>query len=129
MLAALLRPAAQPFRRRTFEEAATPRIPQRAMTRFWKPSGDSPSRTASNRQPFSNSWPRFQDIHVCDGGTLLECTNPRNKRFQFCCAEAVEDESSLWKEKEKQEKSSWGEVNFRSQNAEVRRISVLRSDN
>jgi len=75
------------------------------MTRFWKPSGDSPSRTAGNRQPFSNSWQRFQDIHVCDGGTLLERANRRKKRFQFNCAEAVEDEISLWKEKEKQEKT------------------------
>jgi len=75
------------------------------MTRFWKPSGDSPSRTAGNRQPFSNSWKRFQDIHVCDGGTLLERANRRKKRLQFNCAEAVEDEISLWKEKEKQEKT------------------------
>ena len=103
MLAALLRPAAQPFLRRTFEEAATPRIRQRAMTRFRKPSGDSPSRTTGNRQPFSNSWQGFQDIHVCDGGTLLECGNRRNKRFYFSCAETVEDESSLWKDKEKSE--------------------------
>jgi hypothetical protein len=76
------------------------------MTRFWKPSGDSPSRTASNRKSFSNSWQRFQDIHVCDGGTLLEEANRRKERFQFYCAETVEDESSLWKGKEKKEKNS-----------------------
>ncbi|HXZ32789.1 MAG TPA: hypothetical protein VEH30_10945, partial [Terriglobales bacterium] len=52
-----------------------PGIPQRAMTRFWKPSGSSPSRTAGNRQPFSNSWQRFQDIHVGAGGTLLEAAD------------------------------------------------------
>jgi hypothetical protein len=78
-----------------------PGIPRRAMTRLWKPSSDSPSRITGNRQPISNSWQRFQDIRVCTGGTLLERRNSRNRKFMLNCAEAVEDKSSLWKEKEK----------------------------
>ena len=36
--------------------------------------------------------------------TLRECKINRNGKLMFGCAEAVEDETSLWKEKENAEK-------------------------
>ena len=91
-------------KRRTSEEAATPRIPQRAITRFWKPSGSSPSRTTGNHQPFSNSLAalsRHPRMHW--GDTLRQSCSRRNGKVMQVCAEAVEECSSLWKAKEKQQ--------------------------
>jgi hypothetical protein len=95
------------------------------MTRLWKPSGGSPSRTTGNRQPLGNSWQCFQDIHVCTCGNLLEWANARNKKFVVCCEEAVEDESSLWKGKEKTEQIHHRDTETRRKYEQAERARLL----
>jgi hypothetical protein len=44
---------------------------------------------------------RFNASHVCTGVTLSESRINRNRKLTLSCAETVEDETSLWKGKEK----------------------------
>jgi hypothetical protein len=44
---------------------------------------------------------RLNASHVCTVSTVREFGIMRNGKLVLACAEAVEDETSLWKEKEK----------------------------
>jgi hypothetical protein len=46
---------------------------------------------------------RLNASHVCTFSTLRECENDRNGKLMLSCAETVEDETCLWKDKEKAE--------------------------
>jgi hypothetical protein len=45
---------------------------------------------------------RLKATHVCTVSTLREYGLMRNGKLMLACAETVEDETSLWKEKEKE---------------------------
>jgi hypothetical protein len=47
---------------------------------------------------------RFNASHVCTGITLSESRINRNRKLMLSCAEAVEEETCLWKGKEKAER-------------------------
>lgn len=89
--------------------AGLARRPQRPGTRnagthSGYPSNSSPSRTAGKRRLFAiMAAPKTS--HACTCGTLLEHAANRNKKFGPGCAEPVEDGNSLWKGKEKGEKT------------------------
>jgi len=102
------KPIAQSFQwGRASEEAATPGYPQTRISHLWKPSSSSPSRTAGT---ISSTAIRTSPAtsHARNFGTLLEQRNGCNRKLQPHCAEAVEDESSLWKGKEKEKQISHG---------------------
>jgi hypothetical protein len=59
--------------------------------------------TLENRwsPPSGNNLDKRSTSHACTCGTLLETSLSCNKKLLQGCAEAVDDGSSLWKDKEK----------------------------
>src|ERR1700690_1814058 len=74
------------------------------MTRVWKPSSSSPSRTAGNASFPAIPSSALKTSHVCTGGTVLQEQPDRNRKFMLGCAQTVEDGTSLWKPQEKRKR-------------------------
>ena len=84
------------------EKAATPGCGEGRRSAFPRnPPGNSPSRTAGNHQLCRTLQQGLKTSHVCSGSTLREEGKERNGKIKHGCAEAVEDETSLWKAMEK----------------------------
>lgn len=85
------------------EEAATPEFPGTRRSAFLKTlpviHPREPPVTASSATVAS----RFNATHACTVSTVLAFGIMRNGKLVFACAETVEDETSLWKGKEKWE--------------------------
>jgi len=54
-----------------------------------------------SRQFYRNLQQAPKTSHACTASTVLEPVDARNKKCGHGCAEAVEDEDSLWKALEK----------------------------
>jgi hypothetical protein len=110
-------PAAQPVQR-AGEEAAMPGQPARTRARFRMSPGNSPSRIASCHRRHRNHRSASQkSSHVFAEFTVRQNVTCRNRKTFRACAEAVDDESSLWKAeeiggtiREKQERGRRGKV-------------------
>ena len=94
---------------------------RRTLKRPQRPGNPSPRRSASSEtlrqftlenyrlpSPSCNPWPNFRTSHVCAFGTFRQECFVSNRKPGWCCAEAVEDESSLWKVKENRRKRGCG---------------------
>jgi hypothetical protein len=93
-------PAAQPVQR-AGEEAAMPGQPARTRARFRMSPGNSPSRIAScHRRHRNHRSASRKSSHVFAEFTLRQNVACRNGKTFRACAEAVDDESSLWKTEE-----------------------------
>ena len=57
---------------------------------------------------------RLRTSHACTGSTVRHSASERNKELRSCCAEAVEEEDSLWKQKENASVSSAGRRHYPS---------------
>lgn len=89
-----------PLIEREVEEAAMPGH-RPALSRFPMSPGNSPSRIASCHQRHRDlSFDRLESSHVFAVVTLGQNLANRNNNFAQPCAEAVEDETSLWKAEE-----------------------------
>jgi len=88
------------FREGLSEEAATPEFPETRRSAFLKTLPEvhprEPPVTASSVTVAN----RLNASHVCTVSTLREYRIMRNGKLTLSCAEAVEDETSLWKGKE-----------------------------
>jgi hypothetical protein len=95
-----------------------PGQPARTRARFRMSPGNSPSRIASCHRRHRNHRSASQkSSHVFAEFTVRQNVTCRNRKTFRACAEAVDDESSLWKAeeiggtiREKQERGRRGEV-------------------
>lgn len=91
------------FREGLSEEAATPEFPETRRGAFLKTlpvvHPREPPVTASSVAVAS----RLNASHVCTVSTLREYQLTRNGKLTLSCAKTVDDETSLWKEKENRE--------------------------
>jgi len=69
---------------------------------FENPLADSPSRVGGYRQSAAVTS-RLNATHACTVSTLREYRSDRNGKPHYSCAKTVEDETCLWKGKEKAE--------------------------
>ena len=75
-------------------------FPEHAEAHLLKnPPAGPPSRTVGYRRSAAVAS-RLNASHACTASTLREYGIDRNEKLMFCCAEAVDDETSLWKQKE-----------------------------
>jgi hypothetical protein len=78
-----------------------PGQPVRTRARFRISPGNSPSRIAGCHQRHRNHHlASFENCHVFAEPTLRQNVAARNRKTFPLCAEAVDDESSLWKPEE-----------------------------
>lgn len=91
------------MRNRFSEEAATPGCPQRLHA-----LGTARQFTLVNcrRTNFRNHWQR--NVHACSESTFSHPRDLSKKSLRPGCANPVDDESSLWKELEKRERTTGG---------------------
>jgi hypothetical protein len=95
--------AVQLFREGLSEEAATPEFTETRRSAFLKTLPMIHPRESPVTTSFVSVASRINAAHVCTAVTLSESRINRNGKLIPCCAETVEDETSLWKGKEKAE--------------------------
>jgi len=75
-------------------------FPEHAEAHLLKnPPAGPPSRTVGYRRSAAVAS-RLNASHACTRSTVREYRFERNEKSMLCCAEAVEDNDSLWKQKE-----------------------------
>ena len=94
----------QLFREGLSEEAATPEFDEARRSGFLKTLPMIHPRESPVTTGFVSVASRIKAAHVCTAVTLSESRFNRNRKLMWSCAETVEDETSLWKGKEKMKK-------------------------
>src|SRR6476661_8676734 len=92
------------------EEAATPEFNEARRSGSLKTLPMIHPRESPVTTSFVSVASRINAAHVCTAVTLSESRINRNRKLMRSCAETVEDETSLWKGKEKAEENFWPRV-------------------